>query len=202
VKTLAVLLALAASVVCLPSLRAANVDDSILLVAAEGEQSRVSVPGAGEVRLTGPASARVGHADGVADFALLSGDAEFAFGGGSVRLAVEGGSLRVSGVNGRSATLARGTEIRIDGAGDGPRVTVETGSALFSGDLEHVLLRASESREFGPPRDDMRMLVLSGQDFDLQLPTEVLLENRPADTPELEALAAGWNRGRESPRIP
>src|SRR6185369_11328489 len=133
-------------------------------VAAEGEQSRVSVPGAGEVRLTGPASARVGHADGVADFALLSGDAEFAFGGGSVRLAVEGGSLRVSGVNGRSATLARGTEIRIDGAGDGPRVTVETGSALFSGDLEHVLLRASESREFGPPRDDMRMLVLSGQD--------------------------------------
>jgi hypothetical protein len=205
VKTLAVLLALAASAVCLPSLRAetaANVDDSTVVTAADGVHSRVPVPGVGEVRLTGPASVRVGHAAGVATVTLLGGDAEFAFEGGNVRVAVERGNLRVSGVNGRSTTLARGTEIRIDGPAAGPRVTVETGSALFTGDFEYILLRAHDSREFGPRRGDARSLVLSAQDVDLQMPTEVLLENRPVDTPALQAMAAGWDRGRESPRIP
>jgi hypothetical protein len=164
--------------------------------------SSFSVPGVGEIRLTGPASVRVGHADGVAYVTVLSGDAALALEGGSVRLAVEGGNLRVSGVNGRSVTLARGTEVWLDGGGAGPRVSVQTGSALFSGDLEYVLLRAGESREFGSPRGDARSLVLSGQEIDLQMPSEVLLENRPLDTPALAELAAAWNPGLESPRIP
>jgi len=208
VKTLAVLLALTASAVWLPALRAeteghaAVADDSTVFTAADGVSSRFAVPGVGEVVLTGPASVRVGHADGIAFLTLVSGDADFAYAGGSVRLAVEGGRLRVSGVHGRSATLARGTEIRIDGSGAGPRVTVKSGSALFSGDVEYFLLRAGESREFGSPRGNARSLVLSAQDIDLQLPTEVLLEDRPLDTPALQAMAAGWDRGRESPRVP
>jgi len=210
VKTLAVLLSLAAFAVCLPSLRAetetggsaAVADDSRVITAEEGARSSVSVPGVGQIRLTGPASVRVGHADGVAFVTVLSGDVALAFEGKSVRLVVEGGRLRVSGVNGRSATLARGTEIWIDGAGENPRVTVRKGSALFSGGVEYVILRASESREFGPPRGDSGSLVLSGQDVDLQMPTEVLLEDRPVDTPALQAMAASWDRGRESPRVP
>ena len=224
-KKFAALLSLTTLAVCLPSVLAdtggrvveidgdvmlgsgaaavgADIGDGNVLVAAEGAHARVSIPGVGDVRLAGPASVRVDHADGVPVLTALSGNVSFAYQGDAVRLAVEGGKLDVSGVNGRSATLSRGTEISIEAGKNGPTVSVRSGSALFSGEFEHALLRSRESREFGSGRRGGRSIVLSGHELELQMPTEVLLEDRPLDSPALRELESAWNRGRESPRIP